>query len=81
MKTDFLLIKYLLAFVGSCLFLFAVVGGALYLSPSWQGYKMMIPVGHTGVGSRLEAAHPAGAGLGPPHCFGHTPAHFEAKKH
>lgn len=80
-KTNFLLIKYLLALVGSCLFLFAALGGALYLSPLWQGCKMMIPVGHTGVGARLEAAPPAGAGLGPLHCLGHTPTHFEAKKH
>lgn len=37
MKTDFLLTQHFLAFVGSHLFLSAVVTGALILFPLWQG--------------------------------------------
>lgn len=54
MKTDFLLMKYLPAFVGSHLLL-AVVRGTLNLSPSWQGCKMMISVRCTGFSEKAGA--------------------------
>lgn len=57
-KTDFPLMKYFLAFVGSHLLLFAVIRGAPHLSASWQGLKMMVFVGHTGVSQQAGGSQP-----------------------